>query len=59
MQSPWGLIRYFFDAEQHLMPHIHAQYQGHQAQFEITSGDLLAGALPRSQTRLDLGSGVD
>ena len=47
------LIRiYFFDAEQHHMPHIHAQYQGHQAQFDIASGDLLAGALPRSQTRL-------
>ena len=36
----------------HLMPHIHAQYQGHQAQFDIASGDLLAGALPSSQTRL-------
>lgn len=29
-----------------------AAAQGHQAQFDIASGDLLAGALPRSQTRL-------
>ena len=47
------LIRmYFFDAEQHHQPHIHAQYQGQQAQFDIATGDTLAGALPRSQTRL-------
>jgi hypothetical protein len=47
------LIRmYFFDAEQHHMPHIHAQYQGQQAQFDIGNGDVLAGGLPRSQTRL-------
>ena len=32
--------------------HIHAQYQGQQAQFAIDSGELLAGALPRAQTRL-------
>ena len=43
---------YFFDAEQHHQPHIHAQYQGQQAQFDIATGDALAGALPRSQTRL-------
>ena len=47
------LIRmYFFDAEQHHTPHIHAVYQGSQAQFDIVSGDLLAGELPRAQTRL-------
>ena len=34
------------------MPHIHAQYQGRQAQFAIHDGELLAGALPRAQTRL-------
>ena len=43
---------YFFDAEQHHLPHIHAQYQGQQAQFAIDSGELLAGALPRAQLRL-------
>ena len=47
------LVRmYFFDAEQHHLPHIHAQYQGQHAQFDIGNGDVLAGALPRSQTRL-------
>ncbi|HWH84909.1 MAG TPA: DUF4160 domain-containing protein [Burkholderiaceae bacterium] len=51
------LIRmYFFDAEQHHLPHIHAQYQGQQAQFAIDSGEVLAGALPRAQTRLVPGS---
>lgn len=47
------LIRmYFFDAEQHHMPHIHALYQGRQAQFSIDGGELLAGTFPRAQTRL-------
>lgn len=47
------LIRmYFFDAEQHHLPHIQAQYQGQQAQFAIDSGEMLAGGLPRAQTRL-------
>ena len=47
------LIRmYFFDAERHHSAHIHAQYQGQQAQFAIDSGELLAGTLPRAQTRL-------
>ena len=47
------LIRmYFFDAEQHHLPHIHADYQGRQAQFAIDTGDVLAGSLPRAQTRM-------
>ena len=47
------LIRmYFFDAEQHHLPHIHARYQGQQAQFAIDSGEVLARVLPRAQTRL-------
>lgn len=47
------LIRmYYFDAERHHLPHIHAQYQGQQAQFAIESGELLACALPPPQTRL-------
>jgi hypothetical protein len=37
---------------QHHLPHIHAQYQGQQAQFAIDGGELLAGELPRAQTRL-------
>ena len=47
------LIRmYFFDAEQHHLPHVHAQYQGQHAQFAIDGGDVLSGGLPRAQTRL-------
>ena len=47
------LIRmYFFDVEQHHLPHIHAQYQGQQAQFANDSAELLAGSLPRTQTRM-------
>lgn len=43
---------YFFDAEQHHLPHIHAEYQGRQAQFAIDGGEVLAGVLPRAQTRV-------
>ena len=47
------LIRmYFFDAEQHHLPHIHADYQGTQAQFNIGNGEVLAGIFPKVQTRL-------
>jgi pyruvate dehydrogenase complex dehydrogenase (E1) component len=47
------LVRmYFFDTDQHHMPHIHVQYQGAQAQFAIETAELLAGELPRAQTRL-------
>lgn len=47
------LIRmYFFDAEQHHMPHIHAEYQGAQAQIAIDDGELLSGHLPRPQLRM-------
>ena len=47
------LIRmYFFDVDQHHLPHIHVQYQDAHAQFAIESGDLLAGSMPRSQLRM-------
>ena len=49
------LIRmYFFDNEQHHLPHIHAQYQDQQAQFIIEGGELLSGSLPRAQVRMVL-----
>ena len=43
---------YFFDADQHHLPHEHAVYQDAQAQFDIDNGEVLAGKLPRAQTRL-------
>lgn len=38
--------------ERHNTPHFHARYSGQRATFAIDSGDVLAGALPRSQLRL-------
>lgn len=35
----------------HNPPHIHANYGDHAAIFEIATGRLLAGRLPRRQTR--------
>ena len=54
IRSFYGILirMYFFDAEQHHLPHILAQYQGQQAQFVIETGEVLAGELPRRQTRL-------
>jgi hypothetical protein len=50
----YGIIiyLYFFDDERHKLPHIHARYQGNEASFSITDGELLAGGLPKSKTKL-------
>lgn len=50
----FGIIvrMYFFDNQQHHLPHIHAEYQGDKAVFAIDSGDLIEGSLPRKQLRL-------
>ena len=40
---------YFKD---HLPPHFHAIYQEHEAQVSIETGNIIAGDLPRKQTRL-------
>lgn len=54
VSSFYGLLirMYFFDVDQHHLPHIHVQYQDDHAQFDITTGERLAGSLPRAQTRL-------
>jgi hypothetical protein len=36
----------------HNNPHFHVRYSEHKAIFDIASGDLLSGALPKSQRRL-------
>ncbi len=47
------IIRMFMELESpHNVPHFHAYYQEYTAVFGITSGDLLAGSLPKSQRRL-------
>jgi Domain of unknown function (DUF4160) len=50
----YGIIvrMYFFDDKQHNLPHIHAEYQGQKAVFEINDSELIAGALPNKQMRL-------
>ena len=50
----YGLIvrMYYFDNVQHNTPHIHVEYQGQKAVFEIPSGNLIAGSLPINKTKL-------
>ncbi len=47
------LVRmYFFDNRQHSVAHIHVEYQGATAVFDIANAERLAGELPRSKERL-------
>ena len=39
------------DFGHHNHPHIHVEYQGSKAVFAIPEGEVLAGQLPRRQTR--------
>ena len=50
----YGIIvrMYFFDNEQHHVPHIHVEYQGQTAVFDIDTAELIAGDLSRKQLRL-------
>lgn len=50
----FGIIvrMYFYDNKQHYLPHIHVEYQGQKAVFEIESGEMIEGDLPRKQMRL-------
>lgn len=36
----------------HAPPHLHAEYQGEEALFDLRTGAVIAGQLPRSATRL-------
>jgi hypothetical protein len=36
----------------HNPPHLHADYQGYEALFDIRTGEVIAGGLPRAATRL-------
>ena len=38
--------------ERHNTPHFHARYAGNHATLAISTGEILAGTLPRSQLRL-------
>jgi hypothetical protein len=47
------LIRmFFYDTEQHKVPHIHAEYQGETAVYAIDDGRVLAGSLPNKKHKL-------
>ena len=50
----YGLIirMYFFDNEQHKLPHIHVEYQGKWGVFSIPDGELITGELPKAKYRL-------
>ena len=45
------VIMNYNDFGHHNHPHIHVEYQGSKAVFAIPEGEVLAGQLPRRQTR--------
>lgn len=50
----YGIIIYMFRelGGRHHLPHIHVQYHGHKAVFNIESSSLLEGNIPKKQQRL-------
>src|SRR5690242_9680563 len=52
------VISYFFGIyvrmyhDDHPPPHVHVEYQGHEAFVDIFSGEILEGQLPRNAARL-------
>lgn len=50
----YGIVirMYFFDNQQHKLPHIHAEYQGARAVLVIGTGETIAGRLPAKQEKL-------
>ena len=50
----YGLIvrMYYFDNQQHNMPHIHVHYQGDSAVIAIPTGEVLEGSLPKAKQKL-------
>lgn len=47
----YGIVIYMYWAD-HAPPHFHAIYAGQEAQITIEDGAVLAGALPRTATKL-------
>lgn len=50
----YGIIIYMYalDTKQHHLPHIHVEYQGHEAVVGIPDGSLIVGELPGSKMKL-------
>jgi hypothetical protein len=44
-------VRIVICLKDHLPPHLHAAFSGHEAQISITTGDLLSGSWPRPKLR--------
>lgn len=50
----YGIIvrMYYFDNQQHNMPHIHVSYQDYTAIIEISNGTIIEGSLPNAKQKL-------
>lgn len=50
----YGIIvrMFYFDTDQHQMPHIHVEYGEYKSVLSITEGEVLAGELPAAKLRL-------
>ncbi len=50
----YGIIirMYFFDNQQHNLPHVHVHYQDYSAIVEIPSGSVIEGKLPKAKLKL-------
>ncbi len=50
----YGLLvrMYFFDTDRHHVPHVHVEYAGTNAVFDIVHGEILSGEIPKSKARL-------
>jgi Domain of unknown function (DUF4160) len=46
------VLMYYFDNKKHHLPHIHAQYQDHEAVLSIPEGKILEGKLPKAKLKL-------
>ncbi len=42
-------VRIMIYPKDHLPPHLHAKFAGHEAMISIVTGDVLEGALPRAK----------
>ena len=50
----YGIIisMYFFDNQQHKLPHIHVKYQDQEAVFSLPDGELISGGLKSNKAKL-------
>lgn len=50
----YGIVvyMYFYDTQQHNMPHFHVEYAEYSAVIAIDTGDVLEGDLPKNKMKL-------